>query len=87
MFDLNISSAVNNRPMQLDKTAVPYIRFFRVSQMYCMAKYMARSSQSDAIIAVGDFNSKEDEIATKLFIETSGLTDRYSNMFIFSLWK
>ena len=69
------------------KTAVPYIRLFRVSQMYCMAKYMARSSKSDAIIAVGDFNSKEDEIATKLFIETSGLTDRYSNIFIFSLWK
>ena len=45
--------------------------------MYCMAKYIARSSDSDAIIAVGDFNCKEDEIATEVFVEASGLTDRY----------
>ena len=44
--------------------------------MYCMAKYMARSSTSDAVIAVGDFNCVEDEVATEIFIEASGLTDR-----------
>jgi thiamine pyrophosphokinase len=53
----------------------------RVSQMHCMAKYIARSSNSDAVIAVGDFNCKEDETATELFVEASGLTDRSDHVF------
>ncbi|XP_063693408.1 putative neutral sphingomyelinase [Bolinopsis microptera] len=52
----------------------------RVSQMYCMAKYIARSCDSDAIIAVGDYNCKEDEVATEVFVEASGLTDSYREL-------
>lgn len=45
--------------------------------MYCMAKYIGRSRDSDAVIAVGDFNCKEEEVATEIFVEASGLSDRY----------
>ena len=49
--------------------------------MHTMAKYIARSSTNDAVMAVGDFNCVEDEPATEIFLETSGLADSYREMF------
>ena len=53
----------------------------RVSQMYNMAKLMMRSSADNAVISVGDFNCVEDEVATDVFREASGLTDSYRELY------
>ena len=54
---------------------------YKVSQMYSMAKFVGLSSRSDAVVVVGDFNCTEDEVATQLFVEMSGLTDSYRELY------
>lgn len=46
-----------------------------------MAKFVALSSRDHGVVAVGDFNLKEDEVATTLFREMSGLSDSFREMF------
>eukprot|EP00116_Pleurobrachia_bachei_P005485 sb/3465747/ len=49
----------------------------RISQMRGMGQFVTQSPPQNAILALGDFNCMEDEVATEIFLQTSGLSDSY----------
>lgn len=52
----------------------------RINQMFNMAKFINQSKEFP-VISLGDFNSEDTDLATSVFLELSGLSDSYRDMY------